>query len=83
MYEHDSLAVELKKISKKARNYSSYSHSPAEHDKCNLSDELYRLSFIVCLYGRHYCNILYVEFQHIFMSHIILNILKFNVTHKL
>jgi hypothetical protein len=74
VYEHDGLMVALKKTSKKIRIFSSCSHSPAEHDKCSHSGELRKLSLIVYLYGRHRCNILYIEFQHVSMegSHLIL-----------
>jgi hypothetical protein len=63
----------LMKTSRKAQSCSSCSHSPVKHDKCNILDELRRLSFIACLCWRHHCNILYVEFQRVSMSHDTLN----------
>jgi hypothetical protein len=82
VYEHDSWTVALNKTSRKHQSDSSCFHSPAEHDKCNPSGELRSLSLIACLYGRTHCNIIYVEFQRVFMSYDTRNLLKFNLAHK-
>jgi hypothetical protein len=82
MYEHDSWMFALNKTSRKYQSCFSYSHSLTEDDKCNTSGELCRFSLIAYLYGMTRCDILYVEFQRVSMSHGTLNLLKFNLAHK-